>query len=43
MSQQKFLQTLPDLVIPLLPPRLQKIQVRQPWQWLIQFHFGDLK
>lgn len=43
MSQQKFLQTLPETVIPHLPPRLQTIQVRQPWQWLIQFHFGEAR
>lgn len=43
ISQQKFLQTLPDLVIPQLPHELQSIQVRQPWRWLIQFHFGEAR
>lgn len=43
MSQQKFLQTLPDVMIPQLPPKLQSIQVRQPWRWLIQFHFGEAR
>ncbi|GAB4272862.1 MAG: hypothetical protein Kow0080_19720 [Candidatus Promineifilaceae bacterium] len=41
LSQNKFLQTLPDVVIPCLPTHLQVIQVRQPWRWLIQFHFGE--
>ena len=43
MSQQKFLQTMPEMMIPLLPPRLQTIQVRQPWRWLAQFHFGETR
>ena len=43
MSQQKFLQTLSDRMIPLLPTRLQTIQVRQPWRWLVQFHFGEAR
>jgi hypothetical protein len=29
-------------MIPQLPQKLQTIEVRQPWRWLIQFHFGDL-
>jgi hypothetical protein len=28
-------------MIPHLPPELQNIQVRQPWQWLVQLHYGD--
>lgn len=43
MSQQKFLQTLPDVMIPQLPKKLQAIQVRQPWRWLVQFHFGETR
>ncbi|MCB8927879.1 MAG: hypothetical protein H6652_19875 [Ardenticatenaceae bacterium] len=43
LSQQKFLQTLPDVLIPHLPQKLQTIQVRQPWRWIIQFHFGETR
>lgn len=28
-------------VIPSLPAALQGIKVRQPYQWLVQFHFGE--
>jgi len=41
LSRNKFLQTLPDVVIPLLPESLQSIQHRQPWSWLVQFHYGE--
>lgn len=41
LSRNKFLQTLPDVVIPLLPEPLQGIQSRQPWRWLVQFHYGE--
>lgn len=37
------MQTMPDAVIPHLPKELQGIQVRQPWRWLIQFHFGEAR
>jgi hypothetical protein len=43
ISQQKFLQTLPDVLIPQLPQKLQGIQVRQPWRWILQFHFGETR
>jgi len=43
MSQQKFLQTMPEVMIPQLPTSLQTIQVRQPWRWLTQFHFGETR
>ncbi|MCP4415905.1 MAG: hypothetical protein GY805_04735 [Chloroflexi bacterium] len=43
MSQQKFLQTMPEVLIPQLPIYLQTIQVRQPWRWLAQFHFGETR
>ncbi len=29
------------VVVPHLPPNLQNIQVRQPWRWLVQFHYGE--
>jgi hypothetical protein len=38
---RKFLQTLPDVVIAQLPQPLQGIKVRQPWRWLVQFHYGE--
>ncbi len=41
LSRNKFLQTLPDVVLPLLPGPLQSIQSRQPWRWLVQFHYGE--
>lgn len=41
LSQTKFLKTRPDVFIPLLPEPLQSIQVRQPYRWLVQFHYGQ--
>jgi hypothetical protein len=41
LSSVIFLRTLPDSVLPLLPPSLRTIQVRQPFRWLIQFHYGE--
>jgi hypothetical protein len=41
MSFQTFLRTLPDQTVPLLPPALRGIQVRQPWRWLVQLHYGE--
>lgn len=41
LSRNKFLQTLPQVVLPRLPEPLQGIQSRQPWRWLIQFHYGE--
>ncbi|WP_420628811.1 hypothetical protein [Candidatus Leptofilum sp.] len=43
LSQTQFLKTLPELVITRLPEPLRGIQVRQPWRWLIQFHFGEAR
>lgn len=37
----RFIKTLPEVVIPILPAELQIIQVRQPFRWLVQFHFGE--
>jgi hypothetical protein len=36
-----FLKTLPQHVLPHLPGSLQGIQSRQPWRWLVQFHYGE--
>jgi len=41
LSTTKFLRTLPDVVITSLPQALQTIQVRQPFRWLVQFHYGE--
>ncbi len=41
LSQTKFLKTLPELVIPKLPPEWPQVQTRQPWGFLVQFHFGE--
>ena len=42
LSKNNFLQTLPNIVQSQLPAPLQEsIQVRQPWRWLVQFHFGE--
>ena len=40
LSQPKFLQTLPQSVIPHLPKHLQDVQYAA-WNWLIKFHFGE--
>ena len=41
LSRTAFLKTLPDLVVARLPEPLQGIQVRQPYRWLVQFHYGE--
>ncbi len=41
LSYRDFLKTLPEQVYPDLPPSLQAIKVRQPWRWIIQFHYGE--
>lgn len=41
LSQRDFLRTLPDKLRTLLPEPLQGIQVRHPWRYLIQFHYGE--
>ena len=41
LSYRQFLKSLPDVIFPLLPQPLQGIQVKQPWRWLIQFHYGE--
>jgi len=41
LSRNKFLKTMPDIVTAHLPPALQEIQSRQPWGWLVQFHYGE--
>ena len=41
MRYQEFLKSLPEVVIPALPEPLQGIHVRQPYRWLIQFHYGE--
>ena len=42
LTRNKFLQTLPDSVLSHISDPLRAgIQVRQPWRWLVQFHFGE--
>jgi len=41
LSYQQFLKTFPDVLIPQLPEHLQGMQVRQPFRWIIQFHYGE--
>lgn len=40
LSQTAFINTLPDVLRPLLPLTLQGFQVRRPWS-LLQIHFGE--
>ena len=35
------MQTLPEVLEPCLPAPLKSIQSRQPYRWLVQFHFGE--
>lgn len=41
LSREKFLQSLPAVLLPQLPQNLQGLKVRQPWRWLVQFHYGE--
>lgn len=41
LSRDKFLTMLPELVVAHLPAQLQGIQARQPFRWLVQFHYGE--
>lgn len=41
LSNTQFLRTLPEMVFLKLPSELQSIQVRQPYRWLLQFHYGE--
>ena len=41
MKYQEFLKTLPEIIVPALPESLHGIKVRQPYRWLIQFHYGE--
>jgi hypothetical protein len=41
LSRRDFIRKLPDSLIPNLPVSLQGIKVRQPWGYLIQFHYGE--
>jgi hypothetical protein len=41
LSYTRFLKSLPQVVILRLPADLQGIKVKQPWQWLVQFHYGE--
>jgi hypothetical protein len=41
LSHQQFLKSLPAAVRPHLPAALSDIQSRQPYRWLVQFHYGE--
>ena len=41
LSYTNFIKTLPEAVKVELPESLQGIKVRQPWRWLVQFHYGE--
>lgn len=41
LSHTQFLAGLPDTVRSHLPAALQKIESRQPYRWLVQFHYGE--
>lgn len=41
LSSTQFLRTMPQVVTENLPAELQTIQVRQPYRWLLQFHYGE--
>jgi hypothetical protein len=41
ISRAQFLRTFPEVVLPQLPEHLQGITARQPYHWLVQFHFGE--
>ena len=41
LSHQAFLKSLPAAVRPHLPADLSQIRTRQPYRWLIQFHYGE--
>ncbi len=41
MKYQEFLKTLPEIIVPALPAPLQGLKIRQPYRWLIQFHYGE--
>lgn len=40
LSQKQFLHTMPNMVIPHLPERLQGVHA-VTWNWLVKFHFGE--
>jgi hypothetical protein len=41
LSHVQFLRTMPEAVRPYLPPALRNIQSRQPFRWIVQFHYGE--
>jgi hypothetical protein len=41
LSQELFLKGLPEALRPQLPSGLDKVQARQPYRWLMQFHYGE--
>lgn len=43
LSQSAFLNGLPDVLRPALPPHLQSFQARRPWGGLLQIHYGEAR
>lgn len=41
LGYYEFLRTLPNLIRPGLPGEWQSFRVHQPYQWLLQLHFGE--
>ncbi len=41
LSTAEFLRTMPDAVLPHLPPWLKGATPRQPFRWIVQIHFGE--
>lgn len=41
LSRTQFLKTIPTVVRGQLPQPLQEIHIRQPYRWLVQFHYGE--
>ncbi|MDX1688946.1 MAG: hypothetical protein R3248_13275 [Candidatus Promineifilaceae bacterium] len=41
LSRTKFLKGMPEIVVAHLPSALQEMKVRQPYRWLVQFHYGE--
>lgn len=41
LSSAEFLRTMPAALVSRLPAHLQGIHSRQPFRWLVQFHFGE--
>ena len=41
MNYFTFIRTIPDIIRPNLPPKLQGFVVHQPFRWIIQMNYGE--